>query len=114
MPVAVNGLEAARAALAAGERDLISPPFAALHAGVGYYAALLDVLREEFPDADFTFTVCCGDDPAIAHDALRLGIKSIACETTPSMFAKLQAVAQGLDAHCKSAYGIAPETTGNR
>ncbi len=75
----VNGLDEARAALQGGERDLQSPPYAACHAGVNYYRALLDQLHREFPDTTFTFTLCCGDDPAIAHDARRLGFTSIRC-----------------------------------
>ncbi len=94
----VNGLEQARAALVAGAREFISPPYAACHAGVGYYVALIEQLHAEFPDADFTFTVCCGDDPAIAHDALRLGLTSIVFEGPPAMQEKLAAIAQGLGA----------------
>jgi hypothetical protein len=92
----VNGLEEARAALAAGERALASPPFAALHAGVGYYVALIAQLKTEYPD--FTFTLCCGDDAAVAHEALRRGIRSVRCAVTPAMAAKLSALALESDA----------------
>ena len=90
----VNGLDDARAALKSGERELVSPPYAACHAGVGYYAALLKQLREEFPSVDFTFTLCCGDNPAIAHDALGLGFKSIICDCSDAMAEKLSSIAK--------------------
>jgi hypothetical protein len=96
--VVVNGLQEARAALVRGERALESPPFAACHAGVGYYAALLQRLREEFPDISFTFVVCCGDDPAIAHEALRQGIVDVRAHVAPAMANKLQAIADGMGA----------------
>ena len=90
----VNTLEDARAvlqrALAAPEQQLqpcaplslCSPPYAACHAGVNYYRHLVDALAAEFPELPFTFTLCCGDDAAIAYDARRLGFTHTAC-TSP-------------------------------
>jgi hypothetical protein len=101
----VNGLEEARSVVRDAwcvtrdkKVELISPPFAACHAGVGYYVALIEQLRAEFPNVDFIFTVCCGDDPAVAHDALRLGLKSIMFQGSPAMREKIEAIAQGLGA----------------
>lgn len=88
----VNGLEEARAALAAGERQLASPAYAACHAGIGYYEALLKALREEAPDV--TLQLCCGDDAAIAHEALRRGFRQVRCRCDAAAFAKLTAIAQ--------------------
>lgn len=89
----VPSLDAARAALANGATALASPPYAACYAGVNYYRAWLDQLRAEFPDRPFTFTLCCGDDPAIAHDALRLGFTHIRCDCTDGIRAQLRAMA---------------------
>lgn len=89
----VNSLKSAREALRQGVLALQSPPFAACHAGVLYYRKLLDALTAEFPDVPFTFTLCCGDDPAIAYEALRLGFKHIRCECPPAQLEELQAVA---------------------
>ena len=107
----VNGLEEARATLVAirhspfaSTLELVSPPFAACHAGVQYYIALIEQLRTEFPHDAFEFTVCCGNDPAIAHDALRLGIQSIICDVPAPMFAKLKAIADGLGAKLRQNY----------
>jgi hypothetical protein len=87
MEIVVNSLEEARAALAAHRRHggedalaLISPPFAACHAGVNYYRALVAALRDEFPQEAFTFTLCCGDDHAIAYDARAMGFTHVRCE----------------------------------
>lgn len=94
----VNGLEEARGALERGVAALASPPFAACHAGVGYYEALLNQLKTEFPAIHFTFVVDCGDDPAIAHEALRRGFADVRCAVTPAMAAKLQAIADAAGA----------------
>ncbi len=80
-------------ALRSGATQLISPPYAACHAGVGYYRALVAQLRAEFPETDFTFTLCCGDDPAMAHDALRMGFMSIVCDCSDAVFNELSAMA---------------------
>ena len=53
---------------------------------------LLDQLRAEFSDTAFTFTLCCGDDAAIAHDALRLGFTHIRCDCSEPMLAQLKAM----------------------
>jgi hypothetical protein len=63
---------------------------------VNYYAALLKNLRGEFPGSDFTFTLCCGDDPAIAHDALRMGFTRIRIRCSDGVFAQLQDIATQL------------------
>ena len=94
MGAMISTLEKAQAAIAAGSRELASPPFAACHAGVNYYRKLLDALQGE----DFTFTLCCGDDAAIAHDALRLGFTSIRCDCPDAQFVQLQAMASGVGA----------------
>ncbi len=94
----VNSLNEARAALASGENHLYSPSFAACHAGVNYYRHLVDALGCEFPDVNFTFTLCCGADAAIAHDALRLGFRSIQCDCDEPIFDELTQIAAARDA----------------
>lgn len=77
---------------------LSSPPYAACHAGVGYYRALVAALRAEFPSVDFTFTLCCGDDAAIAHEALAMGLRHVLCGCNDGQFAQLCAAAAGIGA----------------
>jgi len=94
----VTGLEDAREALIAGEESLASPYAAACHAGVNYYLAMVHELRVEFPEQNFTFMLCCGEDPAVAHDALRLGFRDIRCAVGEVLFAELKALAAPLGA----------------
>jgi hypothetical protein len=94
----VNSLEAARRALADGDASLQSPPFAACHAGVHYYRALVDALIAEFPDHPFAFTLCCGDDAALAYDALSMGFVQVQCDCGDGQLQALQSVAAALDA----------------
>ncbi|MFZ4540897.1 MAG: hypothetical protein ACOYNL_03670 [Rickettsiales bacterium] len=94
----VSGLEAARAALSMGERVLESPPYAGCHAGVNYYLALLKQLNAEFPDVEFAFTLSCGDDAAIAHDALRLGIRRVRCDCSEKQWQELRQMAEKCNA----------------
>ena len=100
----VNGLEAARAALIKGDNDLLSPPSAACQAGVNYYVVMIEKLRKEFPHSPFAFHVCCGSNAAIAHDALRLGLRSIVFQGTPEMIKKITAIADGLGASVMTRY----------
>ncbi len=94
----VSSLEAARAALREGARSLRSPAYAACHAGVNYWWKVLEALRAEFADVDFTFALCCGEDAAIAHDALRMGFARVICDCGPGQFAELEVMARMLGA----------------
>lgn len=84
----VSTLEEGRAILVASRQspvasalELVSPPFAACYAGVNYYRKLVDALQREFPGVGFTFTLCCGDDAAVAYDARRMGFTHILCSS---------------------------------
>jgi hypothetical protein len=94
----VGTIEDARTALIAGEEHLASPYAAACHAGVNYYLAMVKELRIEFPDQPFTFTLCCGEDPAIAHDALRLGFRDVRLAVGDILFAEMKAIAEPIGA----------------
>lgn len=102
----VRGLNDAREALAKGERALASEPFAACHAGVNYYHAMLAQLHSEFPGNDFSFTLCCGDDAAIAHEALRMGFQHILCDCGDGQFVELQAIADSCKAVLERTEGM--------
>lgn len=97
MPI-VNTREEARAVLRAGANHLESPPYAACHGGLGYYQEFFNALRKEFPTHRFTFTLCCGDDPALAYDALRLGFYHVRIACSEGMFAQLTAMANAMGA----------------
>lgn len=95
----VSTLEEARAALAAGELALESPPFAACHAGVGYYHAILKLLVAENPGVHFTFTLCCGGDAALAYEALQMGFTHVRCDPPSAQAAALRQAAHAAGAH---------------
>jgi hypothetical protein len=88
----VQQLEEARSALRAGANDIVTPPNSGCIAGVGYWHAVQEKLREEFPNAGFTLYVDCGDNAAIAHDAMRMGLH-VCFYGSDSMHTKLQAIA---------------------
>ena len=70
----------ARAALAAAPECrvlLLGPRDGAARLGVGYFKALLDLLRGEHPGRDFVLAVDCGDAAGLALAALRVGIEAI-------------------------------------
>lgn len=102
----VSTLEDARAALSGAATQLVSAPFAACHAGVNFYHAMLKQLRVEFPETAFGFTLCCGNDPAIAHDALRMGFKQVVCECGEGQFTELSEIAETLRAQVLSMYPL--------
>ena len=85
----------------AGATELCSPAYAACHAGTGYYRALIAQLEAEFSQP-FTLCVCCGDDPAIAHEALRLGLQHIRYQGSARMLEQLRAIAAELGAVVES------------
>jgi hypothetical protein len=59
---------------------LITPPGAASFQGAGYFRALQDRARREFPDVPFKLIVDCGDAAGHALACLRAGVKLIAME----------------------------------
>ena len=80
--VVVHSLDHARAALktAAGLKipvTLLSPPLAAAYMGAGYFHALIEEARAEFPDVPLIAVLDCGDEPGLALSALRAGIKTV-------------------------------------
>lgn len=98
----VQQLEDARAALQAGALDLLTLPNSGCIAGIGYWHAVHVALAKEFDC--FRLFVDCGENAAVAHDALRVGL-NVRFVGSDSMAAKLQAIAtaQGLKILDKSA-----------
>ncbi len=78
--IVFHTLEHTRAALAAATHAeapviLRSAPGASAYAGAQYLKAMVEHASAEFPDADFTAVIDCGDDPGHAQGALRIGWK---------------------------------------
>jgi hypothetical protein len=73
--VRVYSLADARAALALGAPvTLLSAPGAALHAGCGWWRALIEQARGSFPDVPCVDILDCADGTGQALAALRIGV----------------------------------------
>ncbi len=99
----VHSLAAARAAVEAGRQRgmpvvLVSPPGAAAYLGVGFFAALVEAVRAEFPDAAVEAVMDCGDDPGFALSALRMGFKTVVLRGNPRARARVAAIARVIGA----------------
>ena len=100
----VHSLAAARAVLAAAKADgagrvvLVSPPDAAAYLGVGYFAALVEAARAEFPAIAIEAVMDCGGDPGYALSALRMGFTSVVLRGHPGAHARVAAIARAMGA----------------
>lgn len=99
----VHALEHARAALAAAAAAgvpavLVSPPGAAAYLGVGYFWALVEAARGEFPGVAVEAVMDCGDDPGFALAALRMGFKAVALGGNRRARARVAAIARAMGA----------------
>ncbi|QJE73355.1 hypothetical protein HHL28_09835 [Aerophototrophica crusticola] len=72
---------------------LVSDPGAASFAGAGWWRALTDDLRAEFPDLPFTTLLDCGDSAGAVMGALREGVRALAFSGPPGTLEKLHAMA---------------------
>ncbi len=96
--VTVSNLPQARAALDAARTSgeaiaLASPPDAAVQYGVLFYVKLAEQLVAEYPELRPVIAVDCGDRADLAHDAMRLGLKSIVFRGDPGTAEKLADIA---------------------
>ncbi len=96
--IVFHTLDHARAALTAATRAgapviLRSAPGASAYAGAQYLKALVDQAAAEFPDADVTAAIDCGDDPGHAQGALRIGWKTLLFDGPEDMRAKIADIA---------------------
>ena len=103
-PQARAALDAAReAGEAAGETiALASPPDAAIQYGVLFYVKLTERLQAEYPELEPIIAVDCGDRADLAHDAMRLGLKSIVFRGDARMAEKLADIAGALGVRFES------------
>ena len=76
--VIVHGLAEAWAALAPGlPVTLVSAPGAAAHAGCGWWRALVEAARAEYPEVPCLAILDCADSTGQALAALRIGINHL-------------------------------------
>ena len=77
----IHSLDQARTALASAGDDgteliLESPAGAAGHQGIGWWLALLRLLKAEFPKVAFESVLDCGDAPGLALASINAGVPS--------------------------------------
>jgi hypothetical protein len=99
----VNSLGEARAAAkAAASRGvaltLVSPPGAAAYLGIGFFWALVEEVRAEFPAVRVDAVMDCGDDPGWALAALRVGFRSIILGGNRRAHARVALIARAMGA----------------
>ncbi len=97
----VGSLAEARAIVAeASDRPvlLVSPPNAAAYLGVGYFQALVEAVRGEFPGAAIEAVLDCGDKPGFALSALRAGFATIVLRGDPRARVRIAAIARKMGA----------------
>ena len=90
---------AAEAAVAAGIRvRLRSAPGAARYAGAAWFAALIAIVREEYPTAKIEASLDCATDAGLALAALRSGITFVRFTGPPVVKRKIAAIARAYGA----------------
>jgi len=97
--VIIHSLEHARAALAAAAAlrvpvELVSARAAAGYAGPMWFLEVVRAARAEFPKANATAVLDCGDAPGHALAALRAGCRAIRFEGRGALRAKIAAIAK--------------------
>lgn len=70
-----------------------SPPDGASIHGVLWFVSLQQLAAGRFPDRQPVIVLDCGNRADLAHAALREGLKAICYRGSPTMLAKLQAIA---------------------
>ena len=101
--VVVHGLGHLRAALAAGHaarQDVtaISAGSAGAFAGAGWFHAMIQAGRVEYPDVALTAILDCGDRAGDVLTALGLGITHVVFTGHPDALSRLRSVAGAKDA----------------
>lgn len=73
---------------------LCSPPGASSWLGAGYWSALQQRARQEFPGVDFTLALDCGDSAGDVMAALRMGVALAFYRGDAATLARLQDMAR--------------------
>lgn len=106
--VIVHGLEDARAAVAHGwPVTLLSARGAALYAGCGWWQAVVEAARAEFPATDADDLLDCADAPGRALEALRVGLRNLVLDADCPGFPTVERVAAELGARILPAAPVA-------
>lgn len=114
--IRIRGLADARAAMTAAADLgvpvlLVSAPGAGRHAGAGWFRALTERLRAEFPRVALTAVLDCADSPGAALAALREGVGDVCLDGPPAVVGRVAAIAAaaGSRSHAPIATAFEPE-----
>ncbi|HEV7370911.1 hypothetical protein [Arenibaculum sp.] len=116
--IRVHALDEARAAAAAAAALgmpllIVSGRGAGRYAGAGWFRALVERLRAEFPGLSVTAVLDCADSPGAALAALREGVGDVALDGPPDVVGRVAGIAAALGARIhppvESAFEIASE-----
>lgn len=95
--VVIHSLSDARLALAPGQPvTLLSGDGAALYAGCGWWQALVQAARAEFPQVPFAELLDCGDASGQALAALRIGLRHLILRPNAPGHARVAAIVADL------------------
>lgn len=92
----IHHLDELLAALAAGERELCTPPNALCYLGAGYVAAMVHAAQANHPDV--VLWADAGEDAGAVMAALRCGLKHITVRVSDEVLEKLQQMASQVGA----------------
>jgi hypothetical protein len=101
--IVVHSLGDARAALEAATSlgvavTLASAPGAGIYAGPGWFKAVIETARDEFPSTAFSSVLDCGDAPGMVLAALRQGLRRVRFTGPGATAARLADIAGQCDA----------------
>ena len=95
--VVIHGLAHARTVLGIGRAvTLLSAPGAALFAGCGWWRAVIERARGEYPGVPIDDILDCADAPGLALGALRIGQRRLVLSPTSPGWQSVAAIAASL------------------
>ena len=95
--VVIHGLAHARTVLCIGRAvTLLSAPGAALFAGCGWWRAVIERARGEYPGVSIDDILDCADAPGLALGALRIGQRRLVLSPTSPCWQSVATIAASL------------------
>jgi len=95
--IVIHNIEHARAALKASSATkvsiaIVSAPYAGCYAGVSWFVKIEEKIRKEFSKTKAIFILDCGDEPGVALEAFRLGVKFIFLKGNKKIIKKISEI----------------------
>ena len=95
--IIIHNIVHARAALEASSATkvpiaIVSAPYAGCYAGVSWFLKIEEKIQKEFSKTRTIFILDCGDEPGVALEAFRLGIKFIFLKGNKKVIKKISEI----------------------